>query len=401
MPNGLFLSIAVAYALGAVRILRFGALVQQANAVESLSSVDVLCLDKTGTLTANRLQVAGLRPLAGGEQDLQRALGVMVASATTHTKTSAAIAGSFAAAPRPAPGRGAVLLGAQVERRGLHRPATGHRGGWRGAWPLCPRRAGGPPAVPGCGGRAGCGGPAGAHHADPRLDRPGLRVLLLASHPDPTLLEDRGDASRLPDGLTPLGLVALSDELRPEARDTLARFMAAGVSPKIISGDNPDTVAALARQAGLTPESAPVSGPELAQMSPTAFAQAAEEATIFGRITPQQKEQLITALRARGHYVAMIGDGVNDVLSLKKANLGIALQSGSQATRAVADIVLVNDSFAALAPAVIEGQRILTGMQDILKLFLARITTIALVIVSALVVGTFPSQCAIARSSRC
>jgi cation-transporting ATPase E len=125
-------------------------------------------------------------------------------------------------------------------------------------------------------------------------------------------------------------------------------------------------------------------------MSPAALAQAAQEATIFGRITPQQKEQLVAALHAHGHYVAMIGDGVNDVLSLKKADLGIAMQGGSQAARGVADIVLVNDSFAALAPAVLEGQRISNGMQAILKLYLARLSTMALVIVTALVVGIFP-----------
>jgi len=118
----------------------------------------------------------------------------------------------------------------------------------------------------------------------------------------------------------------------------------------------------------------------------------AAETTVFGRITPSQKERLVDALRARGHYVAMIGDGVNDVLSLKKANLAIAMGSGTQATRGVADLVLMQDSFAAVAQAVGEGQRILNGMQDILKLFLTRIATVGLVIVSSLVVVTFPIE---------
>jgi predicted enzyme related to lactoylglutathione lyase len=113
---------------------------------------------------------------------------------------------------------------------------------------------------------------------------------------------------------------------------------------------------------------------------------------VFGRITPVQKERLVTTLRARGHYVAMIGDGVNDVLSLKKADLAIAMGSGSQATRGVADLVLMQDSFAAVAQAVEEGQRILNGMQDILKLFLTRIATVGLVVVSSLVVVTFPIE---------
>ncbi len=116
------------------------------------------------------------------------------------------------------------------------------------------------------------------------------------------------------------------------------------------------------------------------------------ETAVFGRITPAQKERLVDALRSRGRYVAMIGDGVNDVLSLKKANLGIAMQGGSQAARGVADIVLTNDSFASLAPAVEEGQRIRNGMQDILRLFLSRIATLALLIVTSLVIGIFPIE---------
>ena len=125
-------------------------------------------------------------------------------------------------------------------------------------------------------------------------------------------LRDAAGRPRLPDGLRPLGLVAVRDELRPEARTTLQGFAEAGVRLKIISGDNPQTVAALARQAGL--------GPALAAMDEAAFAQAAATVTVFGRITPQQKERLVQALRRQGGYVAMIGDGVNDVLSLKEAN---------------------------------------------------------------------------------
>jgi cation-transporting ATPase E len=121
------------------------------------------------------------------------------------------------------------------------------------------------------------------------------------------------------------------------------------------------------------------------------FTQAAEDGTIFGRITPEQKERLIDALRSRGHYVAMIGDGVNDVLSLKKAQLGIAMQSGSAATRGVADMVLLNDSFASLAPAFTEGQRIVNGMRDILNLFLTRCFYVALIILATGFVGVgFP-----------
>jgi cation-transporting ATPase E len=190
--------------------------------------------------------------------------------------------------------------------------------------------------------------------------------------------------------MRPLGLVVLRDELRPDAKATLARFAAADVTVKVISGDDPETVAALAVQAGLGPDLRSIAGPALDAMNDEQLAAAALETTVFGRITPAQKERLVDALRSRGRYVAMIGDGVNDVLSLKKANLGIAMQSGSQAARGVADIVLTNDSFASLAPAVEEGQRILNGMQAILRLFLSRIMTVGLLIVTSLVIGIFP-----------
>ncbi|HEX8730780.1 MAG TPA: HAD-IC family P-type ATPase [Ktedonobacterales bacterium] len=385
VPNGLFLSIAVAYALGAVRILRYGALVQQSNAIESLSHVDVLCFDKTGTLTTNQLAVADAHPLAGTTQaELEAALGAFAASVSGGNRTSEAIAARWPTEPHAVAGaipfssarKWSALAFAAGEPRGvlaLGAPET-----------LLPYLAAG-------GDRASAAWRSIAAVAEPLTQR-GLRVLLLAQSPEPQPLEDLGDASTLPTGLQPLGLVSLSDELRPEAREALSAFVQAGVSPKIISGDNAGTVAALARQAGLPADALLVEGADLEKLSDEALGMTAESATIFGRITPHQKERIIRALRQRGHYVAMIGDGVNDVLSLKQADLGIAMRSGSQATRGVADLVLMQDSFAVLAPAALEGQRILNGMQDILRLFLARISTVGLVIMSGLIVGVFPLE---------
>jgi cation-transporting ATPase E len=196
----------------------------------------------------------------------------------------------------------------------------------------------------------------------------------------------------MPQGLSLLGLVALSDELRPEAQATLAAFANTGVRLKIISGDNPRTVAALARQAGFPAGARLVSGHDLTGLDDAQFVKIAESGDIFGRIVPQQKERLVRTLRARGHYVAMIGDGVNDVLSLKQANLGIAMQSGSQAARGVADIILMGDSFGALPPAVLEGQRIIVGMQDILKLFLVRVLYVTLLVLSISSLDGFPFE---------
>ena len=164
-------------------------------------------------------------------------------------------------------------------------------------------------------------------------------------------------------------------------------FSQAGVQLKVISGDNPHTVAALARQVGLAPDLTSVSGLDLAHMEPAQFAQVVRETTVFGRITPQQKERIVQELRAQGAYVAMVGDGINDVLSLKRANLGIAMQGGSQMTRSAADLVLLGDSFAALPRAVQEGQRVVNGMQQILTLFLTRVSLFTLLI---LLIPGFP-----------
>jgi cation-transporting ATPase E len=376
VPNGLFVAIAVAYALGAVRIARQGALVQQANAVESLSNVDVLCLDKTGTLTTNKLQFKDAYCLDGGpgEAQVRATLGLMLASASASNKTSEALAAAF-------PGRKSAFLAEVPFSSARKWSAVAFDGPNAGLYALGAPEMLRPYVAEGWEG------------LQERIDEwagQGLRVLLFCSHADGSLLQDCGDDSRLPEGMQAAALICLADELRPDAKPTLESFVAGGVTPKIISGDNPETVAALARQAGFLAAGKLISGTELAEMGDGAFAQAAREGSIFGRITPQQKERLVDALRGQGRYVAMMGDGVNDVLSLKKANLGIAMQSGTQATRSVADIVLLNDSFAALAPAVAEGQRIVNGMQDILKLFLARIATMTLIIMSSLIIGVFP-----------
>lgn len=158
----------------------------------------------------------------------------------------------------------------------------------------------------------------------------------------------------------------------------------------MISGDHPETVVALAKLAGFGARGGAISGKALVGMDTAQLAQAAEEYAVFGRITPQQKAQLVQALRERGHTVAMIGDGVNDLLSLKQANLGIAMQSGGSATRGVADIVLLQDSFAALPQVFREGQRIRHGMHNILKLFLTRVLYMVGLLIAIMIVDGFP-----------
>ncbi len=220
----------------------------------------------------------------------------------------------------------------------------------------------------------------------------GLRVLAFArAVSGPTPLRDPTDQLILPD-LELLGLVVLADELRPHVRETLADLHERGVAVKVVSGDDPRTVAALVAQLGLTDDS-PVSGAELAELEPDRFDEVVGERSVFGRIAPEQKEQIVESLINAGRYVAMIGDGVNDVRSLKRAHVGIAMQSGSSVARDVADLVLLNDSFAALPLATEEGQRIIGGLTVSLKLFLSRVAVSMVCIIGIGILGLrFPYE---------
>lgn len=375
VPYGLFLTIAVAYALGATKIAQQGALVQRTNAVESLNNVDILCMDKTGTLTANELILDAVTPLHDGAVDAM--LGDFVHSVTEGNTTNNAIAAGVDGMARQIVD--AVPFSSARKWSALAFDEDGRRGVFvLGAIEMLADRL--PPDT--------------LQTLAPQLDAltgRGLRVLVFAGNFETTTLRDAAGEPQLPP-LTPLALVSLRDKLRPHVAETLRNFQALGVRLKIISGDNPETVAALARQAGLVVERA-ISGTAMAQMSEQEIAQAAEEGVVFGRISPDQKQQIVNALIDNGHYVAMIGDGVNDVLSLKKAQLGIAMQSGSSATRNVADMVLLDDSYAALPPALREGKRIRHGIIDATYLLIGRSLTYALIIIGTMMVGvTFPFE---------
>ncbi|MBK8795135.1 MAG: HAD-IC family P-type ATPase [Anaerolineales bacterium] len=360
---GLLVFITLNYSWGAVRIGQQGGLVQQINAVEALSNVTVLCTDKTGTLTANKIRYADAYPIDMDKTTLEQQLADFAGNASATNKTTEAIVEwrvgdnrrvsdevAFSSARKwsglafddPAI-KGVYVLGALEmlqDRFTVDAPALAQLQVWSDA---------------------------------------GLRVLVFAHNPDVTTLHGADGEPALP-ALTWLGVVSFSDELRPHLQETLQAFTEQGIKLKVISGDNPQTVAALARQAGLPGELRAISGPELAAMSEGEFAQTAADATVFGRISPQQKEQLVDALRRQGEYVAMIGDGVNDVLSLKKANMGIAMESGSTATRAVAGMVLLGDSFEAMPKALREGQRIVASIQSILKVYMVTVFALVLLI---------------------
>ncbi|MGK7929543.1 MAG: HAD-IC family P-type ATPase, partial [Spirulina sp.] len=378
VPSGLYLSITLAYALGAVRMVGQEVLIQQANAVESLSNVDVLCLDKTGTLTTNRIDLRRLDCLEIDETDLREILGDYVFNSTTRNKTSEAIATVCPGTKRAIDGE--IPFSSTRKWSAIAFDDPGRRGTYILGAPeilsdlTCLSEV--------------------EQESVIALTKKGLRVLFLVCHSNifsPNEIDNFfSPASRVPH-FTPLGILSFGDELRQDAQETLAGFTNAGIDLKIISGDNPDTVASLATQVGLGEEIPIISGVELAKMDDSELARAAKKYRIFGRTTPEQKAKLVESLRKDDRYVAAMGDGVNDVLALKKANLGIAMESGSKATRNAADIVLLKDSFASLPHTFLEGQRIRNGIQDVLKLFMIRVFVVTLIIfATGQVLGTFP-----------
>lgn len=374
VPQGVALMLTVTYAMGAIRLAGRGALLQQANAIESFSHVDTLCLDKTGTLTTNTLAVGEIEPIDARSADLATALGAYAAAATSRNKTIEALAAAF-------PGDARIVLDEIPFSSARKWSAIALEGD-------APLVLGAPDVlIPHIDGSSGVAVKVAAWTGR------GLRVILLARADHAGAPRDDEGAPRLPERLTALGLVSFRDELQPDVASTLEQFRQAEIDIKIISGDSPETVAALVRQAGFDAggEMPLVSGLDLAGMDDAELAEAAERGAIFGRITPEQKLALVRHLQQRGHYVAMIGDGINDVLALKQAEVGIAMEHGAQATRAVADMVLLGNRFGVLPAAFREGRRIVRSLQDLLKLFLTRSLSVAVAILGAGVVGAaFP-----------
>ncbi|MBW0114539.1 HAD-IC family P-type ATPase, partial [Pseudonocardia abyssalis] len=361
VPYGLFFLIAVAYTAGAARIAGRGALVQQVNAVESVSNVDVVCTDKTGTLTTGKLVLEEIEP-CGGAAGVEAALGDFAHSVTVANLTTTALAAALPGTARTV--HDEVPFASSLRWSGI----TTDDGTWVLGAPdtLAPHLA----------------DPAALDAAVAGRAARGLRVLLLARGAD--LRDDDGRPAL--DALEAVAVVVLADELRPEVAESIARFRAAGVALKVLSGDDPRTVAALATQAGLDAGD-PVSGRDLDVLDDPALDALVARTTVFGRVAPEQKVRIVASLRRHGHYVAMIGDGVNDARALKGAQVGVAMRSGSAVTRDVADIVLVDDSFAALLPAQAEGRKIINGIAISMYVFLARVATQGVVILAVTMLG--------------
>jgi cation-transporting ATPase E len=370
VPYGLFFLIVLAYTAGAVTSSRRGALVQRVNAVESVSNVDVVCTDKTGTLTTGRLTVDEVVTLGGHDADeLEVALGSFARSTEAANLTTTALAAGL-------PGTALPVVEVVPFSSALRWSAVRTDDV---TWVL-----GAPEALAPALGPAE-GATALTEQVAARTAQ-GLRVLLLARAVEPGAgLRDAEGLPVLP-ALEAWGLVALADELRPDVPETVARLREEGIELRVLSGDDPGTVAALAARAGLT-DPHPVHAGDLDRLSDSELDALVASGSVFGRVAPEQKERVVLSLRRQGRYVAMVGDGVNDARALKAAQVGVAMRSGSAVARDVADIVLTDDALAALLPARREGRRIIAGIAVSTQVFLARVATQALIIVTVTMIG--------------
>ncbi|MHA7661971.1 HAD-IC family P-type ATPase [Mycolicibacterium sp. HS_4_1] len=340
VPEGLVLMTSLAFAVGVVRLGRRQCLVQELPAIEGLARVDVVCADKTGTLTENGMRVSDLSTFTS--DDAAAVLAQMAADDVRPNASMAAIAEAYKLPPGWTQTANAPFKSA-TKWSGV---SYGEHGNWVLGAPDVLLAAGSPEA----------------EQAE-QIGAQGLRVLLLGSSDRPV------DAPDAPGEVTPAALVTLEQRVRPDAGETLEYFAHQHVSVKVISGDNAVSVGAVAGSLGLHGET--LDARHLPD-DPEQLAETVSEYTTFGRVRPDQKRAMVHALQSRGHTVAMTGDGVNDVLALKDADIGVAMGSGSSATRAVAQIVLLDNKFATLPYVVGEGRRVIGNIERVSNLFLTK-----------------------------
>ena len=380
IPEGLFLLTSVALAVSVVRLAQNRTLIHEMNAIETLARVDVLCVDKTGTVTSPQMQVREVVPLdpeSCSETDITDILGAFYRVLDPDNDTAKAIADKFPRGPGW-PDRGAVPFTSATKWSAVNFLD-------RGAYVV-----GAPEYI------LGQDFAALEKRTAPYAAQ-GCRVLLLAQC-------DGAEIGRLHGVVIPLALLVLENPIRPNAPKVFDYFHTQGVDVKVISGDNPVTVSAVAAQAGIRNAEQWVDAREL--QTDQDIAAAVREYTVFGRVVPNQKRKIVRALQSQGHTVAMTGDGVNDVLALKDADCGVAMASGADAACQVAQLVLLDSDFAAMPKVVAEGRRVINNIQrasalylvkNILSFFLALITLFAafpypfvpiqLTLISALTIG--------------
>ena len=340
VPEGLVLMTSIAFAVGVVRLGHRQCLVNELPAIEGLARVDVVCADKTGTLTENGMRVSDLKQLSAA------AVGDVLAQLASDDARPNASMQAIAEAYKMPPGWTATATAPFKSATKWSGASYGEYGNWVIGAPDVLLERGSPVA----------------EQAE-QIGSSGLRVLLLGSSDLPV---DHADA---PGAVTPVALVVLEQRVRPDARDTLDYFASQNVSIKVISGDNAVSVGAVAGSLGLEGET--MDARQLPDQADN-LADMLEEYTTFGRVRPDQKRAMVHALQSRGHTVAMTGDGVNDVLALKDADIGVAMGSGSSASRSVAQIVLLDNKFATLPYVVGEGRRVIGNIERVSNLFLTK-----------------------------
>jgi cation-transporting ATPase E len=345
VPEGLVLLTSLAFAVGVVRLGKQQCLVQELPAIEGLARVDVVCADKTGTLTENGLRFTDLDTLDSNDiPGIRRVLAQLAAGDPRPNASIQALGHELPLTDTPWTITAMAPFTSAKKWSGMS--FDGH-GNWVIGAPdvLAPARS------------------AAAARAE-QIGSSGRRVLLLAE-------SDRlVDALGAPGTVTPRALLVLEQKVRPEAAGTLAYFAEQNVDVKVISGDNATSVGAVTGSLGV--DTGEVVDARTLPEDADEFAARVEEAGVFGRVTPQQKRQMVAALQSKGRTVAMTGDGVNDVLAIKDADLGVAMGSGAPATRSVAQIVLLNDSFATLPHVVAEGRRVIGNIERVANFFLTK-----------------------------
>jgi len=373
VPLGLVLVTSIAFAVGAVTLARRNVLIQELAAVEGLARVDVLCLDKTGTITTGEMTLDGVEPITdapGWEAVLAHLGGAQGANSTARC-----LAERFEPGGRALEVEHEIPFGSAWKWSGLVVPAGVAPGTWVFGAPEFVFEAGGAdPLIAQTLARAG------------ECAANGLRTLVLAHT---VTAAPPAETPTLPAGLTPVALVTFRERVRPDAARTMSYFAEQGVGIRIISGDDPRTVAAVAREVGIDCD-----GGFDARELPTSLAELGEvieREHVFGRVTPEQKVSLVRALQAKGHVVAMTGDGVNDALAIKEADLGIAVDSAAQATKAVARLVLLDGRFERLPGVVAEGRRVIANIERVSMLFLTKTTyALSVGVIFGLLAWAFP-----------
>ena len=356
VPAGLLLGITVAFAVGAVRVSRFGALIQDISAIEALNYVDVICLDKTGTLTANNLLVREIHWVDEKAEEPGKEsswLGAFALEAETESSTSKALSETVAQRTNGAQ----KIEGVPFNSTRRWSSMTLKKDDIERKFIL-----GAPETLL-------ASSPPGKHNFEEiykTISKKGLRAVIFAETKEtPTPNDD------IP-MVIPLALIVLADVLRPEVYEAFQLMEELNIESKVISGDNPESVKALLQQLKVTPKGGVISGSSLASLNKEGFQEAIRDRTIFGRISPKQKLEIVNELKRQGRFVAMVGDGANDVHALRGADVAVAMEAGSSIARGVAGIILRNNSFTALIQGTQEAAHVLGNAARLSKIFITK-----------------------------